>query len=105
MKVIAQIDSSRVLCEVNSTELALLNGFRNQYDSGYNQLQSRQVGAECDITKMVSTSRFVRSLRSEKLQEIKAKLEKAIADIDSANEVLNGLDLFNILSDEKQIGD
>ena len=104
MKVIANIDNNRVLCEVSTEELAFLNGFRNQYDSGYKNGDAMKVGAECNLKKMVTTSQFVRSMRSKTLKETKEKLEKAISQIDEAMEVVSGLEVFNILSDEEQIG-
>jgi len=103
MKVIAQIDNGRVLCEVDAQELAMLNGFRSQYDSGYKNGDAMKVGAECNLKKMVTTSQFVRGLRSKTLTETKIKLEKAINDIDEAMEIVSALEVFNILSEEPQI--
>ena len=103
MKVIAQIDNGRVLCEVDAQELAMLNGFRSQYDSGYKNGDAMKVGAECNLKKMVTTSQYVRGLRTKTLKETKEKLEKAVAEIDNAMEVVSGLEVFNILSEEPQI--
>lgn len=103
MKVIAQIDNGRVLCEVDAQELAMLNGFRSQYDSGYKNADAMKIGAECNLKKMVTTSQFVRSIRPKSLKETKEKLEKAISQIDEAMEVVSGLEVFNILSEEQQI--
>lgn len=103
MKVIAVIDNGRVLCEVDAQELAFLHGFRSQYDSGYKNAHAMQVGAECNLKKMVTTSQFVRGLRSGTLQETKNQLEKALSNIDSAMEIVSSLEVFNILADEPQI--
>jgi len=103
MKVIAQVDNSRVLCEVTVEELAFLHGFRSQYDSGFKNQNAMQVGAECNLKKMVTTSQFVRSMRAKTLKETKEKLEKAIGEIDTAMEIVSGLEVFNILSDAEQI--
>jgi hypothetical protein len=62
------------------------------------------VGAECNLKKMVTTSQFVRGLRPRTLKETKEKLEKAISEIDTAMEIVSGLEVFNILSEEEQIG-
>ena len=105
MKVIAQVDSNRVLCEVSLEELAFLHGFRSQYDSGFNGGHARTVGAECNLKKMVTTSQFVRGLRPMTLKETREKLEKALTEIDNAMEIVSGLEVFNILSEDKQIGD
>ena len=105
MKVIAKIDNNRVLCEVSVEELAFLHGYRSQYDSGYNNANAMEVGSECNLKKMVTTSQFVRSMRAKTLKETKEKLEKAISSIDDAMEIVSGLEVFNILSEQKQIGD
>lgn len=105
MKVIAQVDSSRVLCEVTVEELAFLHGFRSQYDSGFKNADAMKVGAECNLKKMVTTSQYVRSMRGKTLKETKEKLEKAISEIDNAMQIVSGLEVFNILSEEPQIGD
>jgi hypothetical protein len=104
MQVIAKVDEYRVLCEVSIDELAFLNGFRNQYDSGFKHVNATMVGAECNLKKMVTTSQFVRGLRPRTLKETKEKLEKAISEIDTAMEIVSGLEVFNILSEEEQIG-
>ena len=105
MKVIAQVDNNRVLCEVSAEELAFLHGFRSTYDNGYKNADAMRVGSECNLKKMVTTSQFVRGLRPKTLKETRDKLEKALIDIDNAMEILSGLEVFNILSEEKQIGE
>jgi hypothetical protein len=104
MKVIAKIDNSRFICEVTKEEIAFLNGFRSSYDSGFDPKMT-EVGAECNLGKMVSTSRFVRTLRPETLKKSKDTLEQAVKQIDSAMEIVAGLEIFNTLSEETQIGD
>ena len=103
MKVIAQIDNGRVLCEVTIEELAFLHGFRSQYDDGFKNAHAMEVGTECNLKKMVNTSQFVRSLRPRTLEETKKKLEQAIDQIDDAMKVVSGLEVFSILSEEPQI--
>lgn len=103
MKVIAKIDNSRVLCEVSADELAMLHGFRSQYDSGYKNANAMEVGAECNLRKMVSTSQFVRGMRVKTLAETKEKMERAINEIDKAMETVSGLEIFNMLSEQEQI--
>ena len=103
MKVIAQIYNNRVLCEVTLEELAFLHGFRSQWDTGFKNANAMSVGAECNLKKMVNTSQFVRGLRSKTLEETKDKLEKAIKEIDTAMEIVSGLEVFQILSEEPQI--
>jgi hypothetical protein len=105
MKVIAKVDSNRVLCEVNMEELAFLNGFKSVYANGFDKEAASLVGAECNLKKMVATSQFVRGIRPKVLQETKQKLEKLISDLDDATAIVSSLELFDILQDEKQIGE
>jgi hypothetical protein len=105
MKVIAKIDNHRVLCEVSVEELAFLHGYRSQYDNGYKNANAMEVGSECNLKKMVATSQFVRSVRTKTLEETKDKLVMAINSIDEAIETVGSLEIFNILSEEKLIGD
>jgi hypothetical protein len=105
MKVIAKVDSTRVLCEVSIEELAFLNGFRNSYDNGFNKERMSEVGTECNLKKMVSTSQFVRSLRPDTLRVAKQGLEKIISQLDDTMETIASLEIFNLLNEEKQIGE
>lgn len=105
MKVIAKVDSTRVLCEVSIEELAFLNGFRSTYADGFNKEHMSAVGTECNLNKMVATSRFVRGVRNETLAATKQKLEEAIKHLDGAMDTISSLEIFNILSEEKQIGE
>lgn len=105
MKVIAKVDNNRVLCEITGEELAFLNGFRSPYESGFDKARAMEVGAECNLKKMVATSQFVRGLRPDVLKKAKEGLEKVLTHLDDTIETVSGLELFNILQDEPQIGD
>ena len=105
MKVIAKIDNNRVLCEVSVEELAFLNGYKNTYEKGYDKDKMTEVGVECNLRKMVTTSQFVRSIRSQVLKKTKEQLEETIKKIDDSMETISSLEIFNILSEEKQIGE
>lgn len=105
MKVIAKIDSGRVLCEVSVEELAFLNGYKNIYEKGYDKDKMTEVGTECNLKRMVTTSQFVRSLRPDTLKKTKESLEKIISDLDNTMETVASLEIFNILQDSAQIGD
>lgn len=105
MKVIAKIDSTRVLCEVSIEELAFLNGFRSSYADGFSKDRASEVGAECNLRKMVATSQFVRSLRPDTLQKAKEGFEKIISQLDDTMDTISSLELFSILNEEKQIGE
>lgn len=103
MKVIASIDGDRVLCEVSKEEIAQLNGFRNTYETGCDIRKLSEVGATCNLKKMVTTSIFVRNIRHNSLSDAKKKLEYAIKEIDAAMEVVSGEELFAILGDKETI--
>lgn len=103
MKVIAKIDSGKVLCEVSIDELAFLNGCPNSYGKEFDKDRMTQVGAECNIGRMVSTSRFVRTLRPDALKKTKESLESIVKQLDSTMETVASLEIFNILSETKQI--
>lgn len=105
MKVIAKVDNSRVLCEVSIEELAFLNGYRNTYENGLNKEKLTEVGTDCNLKKMVATSQFVRSIRKDTLQKTKDNLEEIISKLDEAMETVASLEIFNILNEEKQIGE
>lgn len=105
MKIIAKVDSNRVLCEINTEELAFLNGYRSAYESGFNKEKMMEVGSECNLKRMVTTSQFVRSIRPETLKKTKENLEKLINDLDTTMETVASLEIFNILQEEKQIGE
>lgn len=104
MKVIAKIDNGMVLCEVSREEIAFLNGFRTAYEKNCDTEKLMAVGAECNLKKMVNTSQFVRGMRTDTLKQTKEKLEQAIKQIDDAMGVIAGIDVFNILAEEEQIG-
>jgi hypothetical protein len=105
MKVIAKVDNNRVLCEVTLEELAFLNGYPSTYTNGCNKEHISMVGAECNLKKMVNTSRFVRSIRPDTLQKTKQQLEELISKLNDTMETVSGLELFNILNEEQQIGE
>jgi len=106
MKVIAKVDPNRVLCEVSVEELVFLNGYKSRYDQGCDINTLSQVGVECNLIKMVNTSRFVRSLRKDVLIKSKKDLENAIEKIDSTIEEVTKLELFEVLKNDEltQIG-
>lgn len=101
MKIIAKIDSNKVLCEVSDEELALLNGFRSKYDEGCRIQDLTQVGAECNLVKMAATSRYVRSMNKNTLKDAKGKLEDSIKIIEAAMDEVNKLSLFEVIKGEE----
>lgn len=98
MKIIAKVDGSRVLCEVTNEEIALLNGFRNTYDTGFDK-KLLEVGSECSLTKMVATSQFVRTMDTRVIESINKSLEEAMKKVNEAGDFVNKLTLFEKLKD------
>lgn len=99
MKVIASIDSQRLLCEISIEELALLNGFRNAWDEGFKRGDYIKVGSECNLAKMAATSNYVRTMNKDTLAGAKAKLEQGIKTIDIAMEEITKLTIFETLKE------
>jgi tRNA(Leu) C34 or U34 (ribose-2'-O)-methylase TrmL len=105
MKVIAKVDKSRVLCEVTTDELALLNGFSSRYDPKFNRDAAMEVGTECNLTRMANTSKFVRNMRKSTLLEAKKLLESMVSGIDDTVDTMTALELFSTLTGEEQLSD
>lgn len=98
MKIIAKVDSNRVLCEVTNEELALLNGFRSTYDTGFER-KLLEVGSECNLSKMVATSQFVRTMDTKVIEHINKSLEEAMKKVNEAGDFVNKLNIFEKLKD------
>lgn len=98
MKVIAKIDNGKVLCEVSVEEIAMLNGFRSQYDSGFNRSLC-DVGAECNLNKMVTTSQYVRTMDTKVIEHISKSLQDAMDKVTEAGDFVTKLNLFDKLKD------
>jgi hypothetical protein len=99
MKVIAKIDRERVLVEASIEELALLNGFASRYDKGFDSATMSEVNSELNIQKMVTTSRFVRTMRKDVLEKTKNFLEQAIENLDGTMEEVSKLTIFETLKE------
>jgi hypothetical protein len=99
MKVIAKVDRERVLVEVNIDELALLNGFANRYEKGFDSHLMTEVNAELNISKMVATSRYVRNMRKDILEKAKLDLENAIENLDTSMAEISKLTIFETLKE------
>ena len=99
MKVIAKIDRERVLVEASIDELALLNGFSNRYEKGFDAHLMTEVNSELNITKMVATSRYVRNMRKDILEKARRELEKAIENLDESMDEISKLTIFETLKE------
>lgn len=103
MKVIAKIDRERVLVEASIDELALLNGFRSRYDSGFDAHSMTEVNCELNIQKMVTTSQYVRGMRKDVLEKAKKELEIAIGNIDNSMFEISKLTVFETLKESEPV--
>ncbi len=101
MKVIAKVDRERVLVEVNIDELALLNGFTNRYEKGFDAHLMTEVNWELNIQKMVTTSHFVRTMRKDILEKARRELEKAIENLDESMDEISKLTIFETLKESQ----
>ena len=99
MKVIAKVDRERVLVEVNIDELALLNGFSNRYEKGFDAIALSEVNTELNISKMVATSRYIRTMRKDVLEKAKHELENAIENLDESMDEISKLTIFETLKE------
>lgn len=99
MEIIAHIDSDNFICKINANEFALLNGFDNVYTMQRDSAKTARVGVTCDLKKMADTSKFVRTLRRQSLENVKKQLETSIENIDKAIDVISSLEVFPILAD------
>lgn len=93
MKVIAKTKQGYLL-ESSDSELAQLQGYRSQYDDQYKGAGSDKIGDEIDITKMVQTAAFVRTLDKQVITELVSRLQRAMDSVNSANECVEKLNLF-----------
>lgn len=100
MEIIAQIDSDNFICKINANEFALLNGFDSVFTMQRETGKVILVGSTCDLKKMVNTSKFVRTLRKQSLENVKKQLETSIVNIDKAMDDISSLEVFPILGDK-----
>lgn len=97
MKIIATINSSTYLCEITTTELALLRGFKNASDPLFNE-KWRGINEEFDITKGINTLDTVRNLDRDRIQLVITKLQLLVSSMTEIKDVVDGLNLFDTLS-------
>lgn len=97
MKIIATINSSTYLCEITTTELALLQGFKNAYDPLFKE-KSRGINEEFDITKGINTLDTVRNLDRDRIELVITKLQLLVSSMTEIKDVVDGLNLFDTLS-------
>ena len=97
MKVIARTGQGYLL-EASPTELAQLQGYASEYSNGY-QKGSDRIGEEIDITKMVQTAAYVRTMDQQVIKELVRRLQAAMDQVNQASENVEKLNLFDKLKD------
>lgn len=97
MKVIAKINSDRVLCEVSVEELARLLGHHSQYDNNFDGRESMAVGVEHDITPGFRALDTLRALDNNQFQRTSDDLERLLESFITARNSFQGLMLFDTL--------
>jgi len=101
MKIIAKTSDEGYLLEANKDEIALLMGFSSKWDDGMKNI-SVSVGLEMNITKMATTSSFIRNIDKDKLQKVKQKLIDTIDELDHAVETIQAVTIFETLKEDVQ---
>lgn len=94
MKVIAQVDSSKVLCEVSHAEIAKLYGVSGPYDKAWDSAWVK-VGAEHDMAAAFKALESLRGFDSSQLKYVQNRMEtmmREFTDIKDAYEKLMLLD-------------
>lgn len=98
MKIVAKIDSTKVLCEVTTLELANLMGINHTYDDDWRNKSYAEVGQEFNITKIHSTAKFLREVDQSKLKAMSEKLAESLKQVDECRALIESLFLFETLS-------
>jgi hypothetical protein len=99
MKVIART-SGGYLIEANADEIAQIQGYTSQYDSNYKRGTAMDiVGQELDITAMVKTAAFVRTLDTNVIKSLADRIESSLKEVRQAGEAVEKLNLFDKLKD------
>lgn len=104
MKVIAQIDSTKVLCEVHVDEIGKLHGVSGLYDKAWDNSWIK-VGAEHNLASAFRTLETLRGFDVSQLKYLKSQLDgvnKAYDAVTDAYEKLMLLDTLKTTGNEGQ---
>jgi hypothetical protein len=97
MKVIAQVDDSRVLCEVSITEIAKLHGLTGKYDKGWNS-NLIKVNAEHDLVSAFEALDTLRRFDEQHLKYLAKNIDSMQKSYNTVLDTFNKLALFDKLS-------
>ncbi len=98
MKIIADMSTDIRLVSVSIRELAIIQGYDNQYSTGFLR-SSATIGAEIDIEKFKRISDYVRTMNATQLKTILSGLQDAQKDLIDAIALADELQVFDTLKE------
>jgi len=100
MKIIARVDSTKLLAEVTENDIALMLGHDSVSDMKQFERQNIfQVGYELVLAKPLQSSRFIRELDESQIKHIKLSLTSVIQNLDRTQEMVSKLTVFEKLKE------
>jgi hypothetical protein len=99
MKVIAQIDSSKVLCEVSYAEIAKLHGTSGPYDNAWDSAWIK-VNAEHDMVAVFKAIDALRGFDKNQLHYMQQRIATMNNDFAQVKEAYEKLMLFDTLRED-----
>jgi hypothetical protein len=99
MKVIAQIDSSKVLCEVSHTEIAKLHCVSGPYDKAWDSAWVK-VGAEHDMAEIFKAVDDLRGFDRSQLHYMQQRVNSMNETFAQIKEAYEKLMLFDTLKED-----
>ena len=99
MKIIGSTTHGH-LVDVSLAELAHIMGYENSYNEEFKKLRINNE-MQFEIRAINSTAYFIRNLDTSKLKTLRKSLEDAIEEIDTATDIVQQLNLFDKLMEDK----
>ena len=96
MKVVAEMGDSKLM-EVSKDELAVLLGYRNQWDDSFRMNQEFPIGRVVDICKFAKVSESIKNLNTGLLKASIEQLDKAHITIVEAMKTIDEINCFEKL--------
>ena len=100
MKIIARVDSTKLLAEVTENDIALMLGHDSVSDMKQFERQNIfQVGYELALVKPLQSARFIRELDESQIKHIKLSLTSVIQNLDKTQDMVSKLTVFEKLKE------
>lgn len=97
MKIIAKTETG-FLIDASANEIAQLHGYEGHYDSDYRKAVSHAApGAEIDISKIVKSAKYVRTLDSAVLEQSTDRLLSMVEKLTEVRDLVYKLNMFEDL--------